>query len=403
MNKTEFVIDKKLLPLIATLTAQDNNSLSPWAAFDKVSASELLNDSLLQAGITDSSGSLNGDYGHVIEMLQRPVRFTRMRLLSGSMILDQIVYSCSPEGEQVAITPAEDSIHVAWPAPVVLVMAAFREYWGSGVLVSSKLNIETEPHTALVFAAISDLHRRSYFADKVAMQSSGSKMFNISDIKDCLTNTPPDGQWLVTVLKQATEECGQLEIDLIHESLNQLIALQVLEKRENAYCLVNDGLSFANSFLLIAQTLTLEIGALKENGEVVQSSMLCLQAGLHDNLCIESDGDMVSLEAVSASYIGSILEAFMTAVFSEEDLALSQENISDEPPPIIKPEKTETESSISKDTVQWFIGVNQENYGPYTWEQMQKFASDGTINSASQVWHKGMPDWSTAVKIEGLF
>jgi hypothetical protein len=50
----------------------------------------------------------------------------------------------------------------------------------------------------------------------------------------------------------------------------------------------------------------------------------------------------------------------------------------------------------------WFIGVSGDQYGPYTWQQLQKFASDRTINSASMVWRKGMPGWVAAGKIEGL-
>lgn len=50
----------------------------------------------------------------------------------------------------------------------------------------------------------------------------------------------------------------------------------------------------------------------------------------------------------------------------------------------------------------WYI-YRGEQSGPFSWEEMQAKATNGSLQSQDYVWQEGMPDWVQAGNIEGLF
>ena len=53
---------------------------------------------------------------------------------------------------------------------------------------------------------------------------------------------------------------------------------------------------------------------------------------------------------------------------------------------------------------QWrVIDAEGNKCGPYTAEQLQAYAADGTISPTTQVWTEGLETWISALEVEGLF
>jgi len=53
---------------------------------------------------------------------------------------------------------------------------------------------------------------------------------------------------------------------------------------------------------------------------------------------------------------------------------------------------------------QWrVIDAEGNECGPYTAEQLQVYAADGTISPTTQVWTEGLETWISAIEVEGLF
>ena len=53
---------------------------------------------------------------------------------------------------------------------------------------------------------------------------------------------------------------------------------------------------------------------------------------------------------------------------------------------------------------QWrVIDADGNECGPYTAEQLQAYAADGTISPTTQVWTEGLETWIPALEVEGLF
>lgn len=51
---------------------------------------------------------------------------------------------------------------------------------------------------------------------------------------------------------------------------------------------------------------------------------------------------------------------------------------------------------------QWYLHQNNQQKGPFSWEDLNEQASKGMIDPKDLVWSEGMPEWTTADKVAGL-
>ena len=51
---------------------------------------------------------------------------------------------------------------------------------------------------------------------------------------------------------------------------------------------------------------------------------------------------------------------------------------------------------------QWFYSKGDDNFGPFSIDEMQEYADDGTIESVDLVWRDGWAEWKVATEVEEL-
>lgn len=54
-------------------------------------------------------------------------------------------------------------------------------------------------------------------------------------------------------------------------------------------------------------------------------------------------------------------------------------------------------------TKQWYVGREQKQSGPYSWEQLVEKAKSGEVSKSDLVWSEGQENWVFAEDVEGLF
>lgn len=52
---------------------------------------------------------------------------------------------------------------------------------------------------------------------------------------------------------------------------------------------------------------------------------------------------------------------------------------------------------------QWYIYKDQEQKGPFSWEQLTTMGNDGSLKKEDLIWTEGMDDWKKAGMVENLF
>jgi hypothetical protein len=321
MARTEFLLATDLLPILSHLAGKGSGPLSPWQRWEAVpEINEAAWEKLKSADLCEDTGRLKTEASATIDKLLKPSRMVRLRLMTGPSALEHLIYFCGPQAEAVGFTSTGEKLLVRDPAPLEQILRGFFEYWGYSNLVSSGLNLKLEPKVAIVFAALADLHRRQSLADRAAMQPVRNLLYSPAQIREGIEKTPGDGQWLVAAVRSLTGHNDSLAEDEIQENLEKLLQIKVAMKKDGSYALDEDGLSFANNFLLAAQVLRLDVCTQDPAGTVTRSGMVCMQAGLHDNLYLDQEGKMVVLEAISSKRVVDMIETFLAEGSGSEEV-----------------------------------------------------------------------------------
>jgi hypothetical protein len=433
MTQAEFLLNENLLPILSRLAGDNPQPISPWAQIEPVTEMDNKAWKLLEeADLCDGGRHLKKEVQDTIVLLNVPSRFVRLRLMNGPTITEHIIYSCGPEQMKVSLSSSAEGLIVGSPAPLEQIMVGFLEHWGDSTLASSSLKLRLGRETSLVFAALVDLHRRDMLSTWASMSDFKDRVYTFNEIRDSLDDPTRDGQWLVNAVGTFSGWGKTLSVEEIREALSILIEKKVTETGNDGFLLANDGLSFANNFPLISQALRLEVGAQESSSEVVLSKMLCLQAGMRDHLYLEKDEDMLSVEAVSAHYIAEMVDSFLAGKYilqnvdqpsgdSNRSYNRDKKNNSDpmgleadmmphgEQPRsalnlgVVEPEQQATAKIDSQpQSGRWYISRGEEQYGPYTDEDMFSFAQQGNLHPEDLIWSEETGDWVRADSV-GMF
>jgi len=61
-----------------------------------------------------------------------------------------------------------------------------------------------------------------------------------------------------------------------------------------------------------------------------------------------------------------------------------------------------SDESVEKISLPWHLSRGGESFGPYTWDEMLSFATDGRIQPEDLVWNSSMTEWAKARDVAGL-
>jgi len=301
MARTEFLVSVDILPILATLAGKNFGELSPWAKYKRLEKIEKDQWELLKtSGLCDQTEKLNEQVDFTIKKLSNPGRMVNLSLLSGDTTVEHLIYFCGDNSEAISLASKGESLLFRNPAPIDAIITSFGQYIGYSGLVSSKLDLLLSFKESLVFAALVDLFRRRVLTAFSNMTEPEKGGFSKEVILNAVNETPTNGQWLVSVFKTFTE-CDNLTLKEVENGLAALEKLKLIARDEGNYNLAGDGFYFSDGFLLISQILRMDV-FLNKDGAVTKSSMLCLQAGLHDILYMETEGGHLRLRAVSSKH-----------------------------------------------------------------------------------------------------
>jgi hypothetical protein len=70
---------------------------------------------------------------------------------------------------------------------------------------------------------------------------------------------------------------------------------------------------------------------------------------------------------------------------------------------LARAEKNKKHACTMSADLQWYVAQGEQQFGPYTGEQLVEFSTAGNITPEAMVWTEGMAEWLPASQIPGLF
>lgn len=310
MNQSiQFTLSPNALKSLGELVAVPKNALSPFEAsrtFEQVQLAALQKNTIL-----GSDGRPTPEVRTTLEVLAAPTAYTQLRLFANPEFHEHICF-CNADGtHRILLTTAGAEVLVSDPAPLDDLIAWMQDYVGTSTLRALTFSAELDPNQGLVLAALIDLHRRAGLRALADQTEFTPPAFNLPAINDAIARTKEDTQWLVGVMKMIASPLQQKVPDL-GATLDRLVAARHINRDGTRYQLGDAAALLAERLVVIDLVLLLSAGQLVADDAITTTQLLCLQAGAHDILTIETYDATVHFECLSAAAIMAFVRHLFT-------------------------------------------------------------------------------------------
>lgn len=309
MNQSvQFTLSPDVLKSLGGLVATPKNVLSPFEMNRTLDPTHIA--ALQKSGILDTAGQPKPEVRATLDALAAPTAFAELRLFANPAYHEHAIF-CNADGtHHIMLTTAGTDVLVSDPAPLDDLIASMQEYIGTSTLRAPQFSAELDYEQALTLAALIDLHRRAglrALADQIKFTPPA---FDARAITDAIAQTPEDIQWLVGVMKMIGSEIAKTpDIDA---ALDRLVAAGHINRGGTRYQLGDAAALLAGRLLVIDLVLLMRAGQLVAPDAVTTTHLLCLQAGVHDILTIETYDATVRFECLSAAAVMAYVKHLLT-------------------------------------------------------------------------------------------
>ncbi len=315
----EIQLDSKILKSLGNMVSVKQSMISPFNKGGDIELTASEKDALNKSGVLDGTGKIVDNVNSSIEALATANAYGRVQFTSGLELFENISYF-SKEGHAVAITNSKDGLILQDPAPTAEIIDGLKQYTGESLVKKCELNIEISAEETLALAGIIDLYRKSFLSAIANEKELVLETYRIDDIYNAIVNCKEDTQWLAYVMKRMTG-ISEITTEMIKKALENLIISELVISDNKGYKAGEKTATLANAILIVNQLLTMDAGREADNGEVVKVGFTCLQAGLHEILSIDANGDQIRLEMISSAEMIEYVTHFMMDADALKEIA----------------------------------------------------------------------------------
>jgi hypothetical protein len=305
----EFTLPPDVFKALGSLCSTPKNILSPFEAnrtLDKTQMGALQKEALLDGG-----GQPKPAVSAVLEALAAPSAYSELRLFATPAYREHAVFCNVDATRRVMLTTTGADVLVSDPAPLEELIASVQEYVGTSTLRAPTFAAELDYAQAIALAAMIDLHRRAGFRVLADQAEFTPPAFDARAVADTILQTGEDVQWLVGIMKMLGSH-DQLPTIEFNTVLDRLVSAGHISQAGSQYQLGDAAALLAGRLLVIDLVMLLDAGQLTANDEVTATHLLCLQAGVHDLLTIETYDSTVRFECLSAAAVMECVKMLLT-------------------------------------------------------------------------------------------
>lgn len=295
----QFTLSPDALKSLGGFVAAPKNVLSPFEASRALNQAQIA--ALQKDNILDAAGQPKPEVRATLEALAAPTAYTQLRLFATPQFHEHICF-CNADGtRRILLTTTGTDVLVSDPAPVDELIASMQEYIGTSTLRAPNFAAELDFDQALALAAMIDLHRRAglrALADQIEFTPPA---FDVRAITDEIGHATEDIQWLVGIMKMIASPSPRTPD--FNAALDRLVTTGHINRAGTRYQLGDAAALLAGRLLVIDLVLLLGAGQLVADDSITRMHLLCLQAGVHDILTIETYDATVRFECLSAAAV----------------------------------------------------------------------------------------------------
>lgn len=312
-TETGLLVPPDLLGTLGELIPAPKSIISPLRFSPPKVLDQKLRRALVTAKVLNSDGTLVADARRTLEALAEVTGFARVQFSSGPTVSEMVFYFAPGAQVPVSVTNTSDGLLIQDPGEPAAFTEVMENLSGVSQFRSFDFSASLPIAEGLVLAAMVDRMRKDILRDIARGEpvevGDCTPEIIARELSQPLTNTT----WLATAVAQMAGVATGLEASDVGTALQSLVAKELVLAQDGRYILSVIPALLARRFLLFDQAFRLEAGrqALADGTPVVVG-FTCLQAGVHDLLCLEYTQDHISLNTVSSSTLLRRLEFFIS-------------------------------------------------------------------------------------------
>lgn len=288
------------------------NEISVLKAIPVKELSNSVKEELITDGILNSDGSIKKEIQPSIDILANPFGVVKYIFTGGVGIYEHSISydETFKKHIQLILTPEAAVIDDEFNTENII--KVIENFVGKSDLKSLNISYKLKVTEALVVAAMLDMERKSSlraFVDEVVYSHNS---YNVNVIWRMVNSTNPSIQWFVYLVNEVVGDYDPLTQNQVQEAVNQLINKGIIDKNEEQYFLKDEFSLLSNRMVIVDNVISI-LTYKQEASKVLSSGFTCVQAGVHDLLILDYDGDEIHFESTSSSklieYMRQVLDS----------------------------------------------------------------------------------------------
>jgi hypothetical protein len=343
-----------------------------------------------------------------LKVVAKPDHVSRLMLNNGFSRVERYTYRKDDLLILVEVDP--EGLKFSQPSSISDSVLSLFVFLGLSPITYTSFTLSLTKDEGLLLAALVDIYRKHELA---AYLGEGEELVSISlaEIENEIAKGSKVG--LLAVLYE-TYDFEPLTPDLIETTAESLIEKELVVNQNGL--LLSDMLSmFAKSFLIPGCFVTFDTFSTTSDEEIGYVGNICVSAGLHNLVVFSYDGAVLEMTTLSSVALlkkieeymrGPKLEKIKKSTAEKTEVTASEKKLQD------KLKATGSAAGISyspRDSTpgtedqKWYISRGEEQYGPYTEEDMISFARQGNLDPEDLVWSEDTGDWVRADSVSIFF
>lgn len=288
------------------------NEISSLNYIDTKELSDGIKEEFSSMGILDSDWSLQSEIQPAIDILTNPNGVIKFIFTGGVGNYEQSLSYDETFKNYVSLTLTPDAAIIDDEVSTEGIARVFENFVGKSDLKSLSISYNFGLAEALVVASMLDMERKSTlraFVDEVVYSHNS---YNVNVIWRIVNSTTSSIQWFVYLVNEVVGKHEPLTQNQVLDALNQLLEKGIVTKSGEQYLLSDEFSLLSNRMVIVDNVLSMQSYKIQDS-KVLNSGFTCVQAGVHDMLLLDYDGNELHFETICSTrlidYLKGILDS----------------------------------------------------------------------------------------------
>jgi hypothetical protein len=307
---SKYTLNKHLLEGLSKF-ADKKNEISPFSSLleRELKADEIKH--LTNMGVLNEEGLVSQDFSTIMSCISQPHAVVKLQFTGGVGLYQHNIYYNQTYDNSVSITLLSDEAILTDEVDSTSILDTLTQFIGRSNLKSLDFDCEFDTEEALVIAAIIDLERKLCLRSLIDEIPYDQNLYGYNKIWRSINSTSTSIQWFVHIVNEVLGEYTTLNYRQVQDALERLVPKGLLKQKNGLYQLTDDLVFLANRMIINDNIIS--VSAMKQIGQdVVATGFSCVQAGIHDLVYLDYNGDDITFKTLSSEELISNIDFFIT-------------------------------------------------------------------------------------------